>query len=225
MFRPLKSGLPVPTLPVNGHTISGPALIRVEDTGSLCEPRPGFFRSRGLSSSDAAAGGADEGNGDESLLLPENEKRKEGDLPRKKQKIDPAGLTGSRRAVQPEGMKPQLASPVREPPAGENWIHELKYDGYRILCFIRGKRISLVSRNGRDWTECFSPVARALRAFPAREAVLDGEMVVLREDGTTDFQALQNIVKGRGSGRLVYYLFDIPHCDGRDLSRTPLLER
>lgn len=138
---------------------------------------------------------------------------------------DPSRLTNARRSPLPQEFKPQLATPVTEPPAGGNWLHEIKFDGYRILARVKSGRATLLSRNGRNWTPRFSAIARSLRALPVKEAVLDGEIVVLRPDGTSDFQALQDLLQGGSGGTLVYYLFDLPYCDGFDLSGTPLLER
>jgi bifunctional non-homologous end joining protein LigD len=139
---------------------------------------------------------------------------------------DPAQLTNACRAPQPTAMKPQLATLVDEPPAGEAWLHELKLDGYRILAVIEAGRVTLLSRNGRDWTGKFAAVAEALQALPVLQAILDGEIVVLRPDGTSDFQALQDLLQGGGPGRaLCYYLFDLLHCNGYDLTMAPLLER
>jgi bifunctional non-homologous end joining protein LigD len=138
---------------------------------------------------------------------------------------DPSRLTNARQAAQPKSLKPQLATLVDQPPPGDEWIHEVKLDGYRILGLIEAGRITLLSRSSKEWTGKFSAVAQVLQAFPVKQAILDGEIVVLRPDGTSDFQALQNFLKGGAAGRLVYYLFDLPHCNGYDLTRTPLLER
>jgi bifunctional non-homologous end joining protein LigD len=138
---------------------------------------------------------------------------------------DPAQLTNARKAPQPAVIKPQLATLVDEPPAGDGWLHEIKLDGYRILAVLEAGRVTLLSRNGKDWTRKFSAIAEALQAFPVRQAILDGEIVVLRPDGTSDFQALQDHPQGGKTGKPTYYLFDLPHCNGYDLTRTPLLER
>ncbi|RJX36043.1 MAG: DNA ligase D [Desulfurivibrio sp.] len=138
---------------------------------------------------------------------------------------DPAQLPNARKAPQPAIIKPQLATLVDQPPAGGDWLHEIKLDGYRILGRIEAGRISLFSRHGRDWTGKFAAVAEALQALPVQQAMLDGEIVVLRPDGTSDFQALQELLQGSRQDRAVYYLFDLPYCNGYDLTRTPLLAR
>ncbi len=110
-------------------------------------------------------------------------------------------------------------------PAGDAWVHELKYDGYRALCHLKDGEARLFTRQGNDWTDRFAPVARAAEALPVRQAVLDGEVVVLEANGTTSFQALQNALsEGRGQD-LVYFVFDLLYLDGYDLRPSPLAAR
>jgi bifunctional non-homologous end joining protein LigD len=118
----------------------------------------------------------------------------------------------------------QLALLVSEAPAGDGWVHEVKYDGYRIGCALEGGRATLWSRRGKDWTAQFPEVATAARALPARTTLLDGEVAVLLPDGRTSFQALQNAFSG-ARRRLVYFAFDLLHLDGEDLAARPLVER
>ncbi len=139
--------------------------------------------------------------------------------------IDPSALPGARPAPRPETFRPQLATLAGAPPEGENWVHEIKYDGYRIVCMLSDGRARLISRNGLDWTSKFSAIADLASTLPVESAILDGEVVVLTPEGRADFQALQNTLKGTGSGRLVYYVFDIPYCRGYNLTRTPLTDR
>jgi len=139
--------------------------------------------------------------------------------------IEPSRLPGARKADMPERFSPQTARTVAEPPAGDDWLHEIKYDGYRLLCLVQDKRVRLITRNGLDWTERFAGIAREAADLPVHTAILDGEATILRADGTTDFQALQNFFKGRKSGKLVFYLFDLPYCQGYDLTAVPLLQR
>jgi bifunctional non-homologous end joining protein LigD len=108
---------------------------------------------------------------------------------------------------------PQLAQLVKTAPAGPEWVHEMKYDGYRIGCRIDKGRVTLLSRNGKDWTKAFAEIARSARALKAKTALIDGEVCIVLPDGRTSFQALQN----RGAGRLVYFVFDLlqPSTSGR----------
>ena len=139
--------------------------------------------------------------------------------------IDLSGLPGAKRGTLPEDFRPQLATLVDAPPDGDEWLHELKYDGYRLIARISGDTVRLITRRGNDWTDRFPTVAGELADFPAETAILDGEVVVQLPDGTTDFQALQNLLQGAATGRLLYYLFDIPYLDGYDLTGVPLIER
>lgn len=131
-------------------------------------------------------------------------------------------------AAPPAPMPPvpaaQLASLVSDAPAGDEWLHELKFDGYRLLARVEGGRARLWTRNGNDWTERFRSVAEAVEAAVRGTAVLDGEVVIQKPDGTTSFQLLQNLGTGTG-GDLLYYAFDLLHLDGRDLTGTPQEDR
>ncbi|HYG61680.1 MAG TPA: DNA ligase D [Thermoanaerobaculia bacterium] len=137
----------------------------------------------------------------------------------------PVKVPGARKGAFPAKLEAQLATLVDEVPRGEEWIHELKFDGYRVLCEVRGGKVRLVTRNGKDWTDRFTPVAKAAGALPVRDALLDGEVVVLEKDGTTSFQALQNALSGQRDDDLVYFAFDLLYLDGHDLRRAELRER
>jgi bifunctional non-homologous end joining protein LigD len=136
-----------------------------------------------------------------------------------------AQVPGARRAALPKFVQPQLATLVSQAPAGEAWLHEMKYDGYRILARLHHGRVRLLSRNGRDWTNNFPTVAEAAKHLPAKQAMLDGEVAVLLPDGTSSFQALQNFLSGAGEGQLAYMVFDLLHLDGWDLTGARLEDR
>lgn len=125
----------------------------------------------------------------------------------------------------PNNISPELCTLANKTPNGDNWIHEVKYDGYRLLCFIKNKKIQFITRNGKDWTEYFSPLMNDIKKLKIKNAVLDGEVVVLDKNGKMSFQALQATLKGKSTSTMQYYVFDIPYCDGYDLSHVPLLER
>jgi bifunctional non-homologous end joining protein LigD len=120
---------------------------------------------------------------------------------------------------------PQLATPVATPPSGQRWWHEIKYDGYRIGCRISGSRITLISRNGKDWTATFPDIVEAAAALGLRDALIDGEVAALLPDGRTSFQALQNAARGEREARLVYFVFDLLRLDGASLEGQTLAER
>jgi len=124
---------------------------------------------------------------------------------------------------------PQLATLVKEPPSGDGWLHEIKYDGYRIGCRIRDGRVTLISRNGKDWTAAFPDIAAAAAALPTKDALIDGEVAIVLPDGRTSFQMLQNksaaSAKATAGGTLIYFVFDLLRLDGESLAGKPLLDR
>ena len=120
---------------------------------------------------------------------------------------------------------PQLATLVDKPPSGDEWLHEIKYDGYRIGARVRKGRVSLYTRNGNDWTAAFPEVADAVDNLRLDDALIDGEVAVVLPDGRTSFQALQNTGAGDNRGTLVYFVFDLLRRDGKNLERLSLEER
>ena len=121
---------------------------------------------------------------------------------------------------------PQLATLVKEAPEGDEWVHEIKFDGYRIGCRIHGGRVSLISRNGKDWTHAFPEVVDAAAKLGLRDALLDGEVAMVLPDGRTSFQALQGAFAGEGArASLTCFVFDLLRLDGRPLESLTLEER
>jgi bifunctional non-homologous end joining protein LigD len=118
----------------------------------------------------------------------------------------------------------QLAQLVDQAPSGDEWLHEQKFDGYRILADLDGRKLRLYSRRFNDWTEQFPTVVDAVAALPAKRIVLDGEVCVVMPDGRTSFQALQNSF-GRRDANIVYFVFDLLELDGEDLTKLPLEQR
>ena len=138
---------------------------------------------------------------------------------------DPSALDGARRKPMPRQIEPQLATLVDATPDGPAWLHEIKLDGYRILCRIEGGAARLLSRNGHDWTKRFLAISEALTALPAESAILDGEAVVFDGQGRSSFQALQNALARGSAARVDLVLFDVLFLDGYDVRPAPLLER
>ncbi len=139
--------------------------------------------------------------------------------------LDPSKLLGAHQASGPETLAPQLATPAQSAPEGDQWLHEIKLDGYRLIGVLREGRARLLTRNGHDWTERMPAVAEALARLPIASAIVDGEVVILDGAGISDFQALQNAFRRNGPARFTYSIFDVPHAAGWDLTRVPLLER
>ncbi|MFA1722423.1 non-homologous end-joining DNA ligase [Xanthomonas campestris] len=135
------------------------------------------------------------------------------------------GLPGARDAACPTGLRAQLTLLRAEAPDGAQWLHEIKWDGYRLLTDLVGGRAQLRSRNDQAWTDSFPEVATAVQALPVRDARLDGELVVLDAQGRSDFSALQRAIDGTARQPLRYLVFDLLGVAGVDLRATPLLER
>lgn len=138
---------------------------------------------------------------------------------------NPATVSGARPGVLPPFVAPALASPTPRPPAGPSWLHEIKFDGYRLQCRIDQGKVQFLTRNGHDWTDKFPALVTAAKALPARAALLDGEVVVRQPTGVTSFQALQDALGAGRNHLLSFYAFDLLHLDGFDLSDCPLIAR
>lgn len=120
----------------------------------------------------------------------------------------------------------QLAKLVSTVPEGENWLYELKYDGYRIMAYVEGNSARLITRNGNDYTNHFNDVAAALIDWAAGRAIIaDGELAVTDASGKTDFQALQSYMKNHKTYNLTYIIFDLLALDGEDLRGCRLIDR
>ncbi len=125
----------------------------------------------------------------------------------------------------PGFIGPQLAQLVKEPPASDQWIHEVKFDGYRTQAHLESKKIKLLTRSGLNWTDKYPVVAEELKNLSVTNAILDGEIVWLDDQGRSHFQNLQNSLKEQDSDRIVYYVFDLLFLNGVDLRNRSLLER
>jgi len=131
-----------------------------------------------------------------------------------------------KKAPMPDEIAPCLATLVEEVPKGEQWLHEIKWDGYRLVAFIRRGKAQLKTRNGHDWTHRFPAIAKALAALAVETAIVDGEAVVEDEKGLANFSALQDALsEGRAADKAVFYAFDLLYHDGFDLRGLPLAAR
>jgi bifunctional non-homologous end joining protein LigD len=140
--------------------------------------------------------------------------------------IDLAKLKGATRAPLPSFVEPSLATLVRKAPAGKRWIHEIKFDGYRIQARIDAGKIVLQTRSGLDWTAKFgNDLMAAFLALPVGSALVDGELVVENASGASDFSALQAALSEGRTGGFGFYAFDLLHLDGYDLRQVPLIRR
>jgi bifunctional non-homologous end joining protein LigD len=128
------------------------------------------------------------------------------------------------KAPFPGFIEPQLATTIGNVPSGERWIHEIKFDGYRVQIQLANEAVKVFTRRGHDWTRRFRKVADDAWHISAGSAIIDGEVVVPAADGTTDFSVLQNELKGE-SGKIVLVAFDLLYLNGYDLRKLPLIER
>ncbi|MGN6749049.1 MAG: DNA ligase D [Xanthobacteraceae bacterium] len=130
-----------------------------------------------------------------------------------------------RRGGLPDFVPPSLATLHSAPPDGAEWIHEIKFDGYRIEARLDRGKVRLLTRKQLDWTHRFERIAKAIAALPADTALLDGELVVENEQGASSFSLLQTDLRDGRADRFVYWIFDLLHLDGRDFTREPLTAR
>jgi bifunctional non-homologous end joining protein LigD len=142
--------------------------------------------------------------------------------PKETKQISAKGLN----ALMKRYSEVQLATLVDTPPEGAQWLHEIKFDGYRLLAYVFGGVSRLLTRNGKDWTNKFPSLSAALEKLQVKNAVLDMEAVMLDEDGKSSFQSLQAALgEGGNRARIVAYVFDLLYIDDTDLTKKPLLDR
>jgi bifunctional non-homologous end joining protein LigD len=136
----------------------------------------------------------------------------------------PKPPAGGIKATYPGFIAPALATPIGKVPSGERWVHEIKFDGYRVQVHLRDAAVKVFTRRGNDWTNRFRKIAADAWHINAGSAIIDGEVVVPAKNGTTDFPVLQNELKGR-SKKIVMVAFDLLYLNGYDLRKVPLFER
>ena len=143
----------------------------------------------------------------------------------RKSAAGPSAIVGARVAKLPASLSPMLATLVDKIPPGNEWLHEVKFDGYRMLCRIDKGKVAIFSRNGKEWTGALGRIAEAVGELGLKSAWLDGEVTVVDDRGRTSFQALQNALSDPAGERLVYFVFDVLYLDGYDLRGVSLSDR
>ena len=138
-----------------------------------------------------------------------------------KERADP----GTRAGALPDFVAPCLATLAEKAPESGNWIHEIKFDGYRIQARLDNDKVRLLTRRGLDWTRKFPSIAAAVAKLPAKTALIDGELVVNGEDGVSSFSLLQQALKAGQDERMEFYVFDLLHLNADDLRPLPLHAR
>jgi bifunctional non-homologous end joining protein LigD len=139
--------------------------------------------------------------------------------------LKPAVKRSAAKVRTPFFRPPQLATLVDSPPAGNAWMHEVKYDGYRAIVAVAGGKTKVFTRTGLDWTEKFPEIARAAAAMNVDSALIDGEICALDADGRPDFSTLRKAIKDSGSSGLTLFAFDLLELNGTDLGTLPNIER
>src|SRR6202022_3163339 len=137
----------------------------------------------------------------------------------------PGSIAGARKGPMPDNLKPQLATSVATAPEGPEWLHEIKYDGYRLFARIEHGKVRLITRNGLDWTAKFPELARAFERLPLDTGLIDGELVCLASDGTTNFSGLQDAISSGKTGALNFFAFDLLYRDGWEITGAALEDR
>src|SRR5215813_10519906 len=150
-------------------------------------------------------------------------------LMRRSERLTPAEggpVAGSaRHTALPAFVAPCLATLSDKAPDSEGWVHEIKFDGYRIQARLDHSKVKLLTRKGLDWSKKFPTIAAAVAKLPAKSALIDGEIVVEGPDGLSSFSLLQQDLKASRLDRMAYYAFDLIHLDGADLKPLPLGSR
>jgi bifunctional non-homologous end joining protein LigD len=137
----------------------------------------------------------------------------------------PKDNSPARHAALPAFVAPCLATLADKVPQSDNWIHEIKFDGYRLQARLDNGKVKLLTRRGLDWTRKFPAIAEAIATLPAKAALIDGELAVEGDDGVSSFSLLQQDLKDGRHDRMVLYAFDLLHLDGSDLKPQPLHAR
>ena len=158
-------------------------------------------------------------------LIEAREMRTTGLRRRTESRLLPEQLEGAVKAALPRKLSPQLATLSKTVPSGGDWLCEIKFDGYRVMAHIDKREVRLVTRGGHDWSARMKSLAAAVAALDLQSTWLDGEIVVMNDDGVPDFNALQNAFDSARTESIVYYLFDLPYFEGYDLRRLPLHQR
>lgn len=189
------------------------------DLPEIARDAPGWSSTRG----EMAARQAKKPGGSTHPLPKTKEAEAPGNIARPKSLALPRQ---ARKGALADFVEPQLATLAAHPPTGDQYLHEIKFDGYRLIARIEDGHVTLLTRRGLDWTEKFGPdVIRALSSLPHQPLMIDGELVVEKQAGISDFSALQADLSEGRTDRFRYYAFDLLHVAGRDLKSLPLARR
>ena len=202
-----KGGTGDPILKKDHSVASGRAMDAIQ-SGSGAEPKP-FMRAKAFKAD--AIWQSKSRNDDESVAKAKQASNR------------PASSSAARTAPLPRFIEPQLCRLVDQPPPGAGWVHEVKFDGYRVQLRVEGGKAKLLTRKGLDWTGKFAAIAKAAAKLP--DSIIDGEICALDHNGAPDFASLQAALSDGKSGPLIFFAFDLLFADGQDLRPLPLTIR
>jgi bifunctional non-homologous end joining protein LigD len=137
----------------------------------------------------------------------------------------PSKIAGAVKSAMPDFVAPCLATLVAKPPVGDDWVHEIKFDGYRIQARIEKQSVRMLTRNGLDWTERFGRLPELLAKFHDGSAIIDGELVAEDASGHSSFSALADALKSGRSEKFILHCFDLLYLDGMNLLDAKLGDR
>ena len=158
-------------------------------------------------------------------IRPDHAARQKMKKSRKASLPDVSRLVGAKKGILPVFVEPSLAMLADKPPKGANWLHEIKYDGYRMQARLDGGRVKLLTRKGLDWSRRFPSIERELKNLPLSSGLLDGEIIVQDESGVSSFSSLQSDLKSGRHDRMAFMVFDMLYCEGSNLTGVALVER
>ncbi|TCL91196.1 ATP-dependent DNA ligase LigD phosphoesterase module /ATP-dependent DNA ligase LigD polymerase module [Rhizobium sp. PP-WC-2G-219] len=196
-----------------------------DDSFDILKERPESVKS-GRDLKDVAKNPGDTWNSKSTSKASNSKRGKPADVTTAAEGQAHAWPKGAKTAALPDFVEPALATLKPKAPSGNRWVHEIKFDGYRLQARIEKGKVRLLTRSGLDWTKRFGDqVAAALAGLPVETALIDGEIVVHKDNGASDFSALQEDLSLGRSDRFIYYAFDILHLDGHDLTKATLIDR
>jgi bifunctional non-homologous end joining protein LigD len=182
--------------------------------------------AKGAKKGPAAARGPEPGSGERGSRKAKPKRAQTRAAPTVATKTSPGRPSDGKKAAMPAEIAPCLATLVEEVPRGAEWLHEIKWDGYRLVAFVKRGKVQLKTRNGHDWTHRFPSIANALAALAVDSAIIDGEAVVEDENGLANFSALQDALSERqAADKAIFYAFDLLYRDGFDLRGLGLSAR
>ncbi len=202
------------------HSVASGRAMGAIQSGTGAKPKP-FMRAKAFEA-DAVWQSKDDKEAE--LVSPATRPSRRYAAAIDRSSVSPVHRTGlSAARTLPHFVEPQLCRLVEQPPSGAGWVHEVKFDGYRMQLRVEGGKAKLLTRKGLDWTRKFFPIAKASAKLP--DSIIDGEICALDRNGVPDFAALQAALSDGESDPLIFFAFDLLFADGQDLRPLPFTAR